>query len=71
MKNAVKLAKINAEQKRRRRNQILQCDGFNNLNEKDFTMILSNPPYHTDFSVARKFIEKGSTGFASAGKWLW
>ena len=34
-------------------------DAYDNINDKDFTKILSNPPYHTDFSVAKKFIEKG------------
>ncbi len=66
--NAVKLAKINAEQNGVGGIKILQCDGFNNLNEKDFTMILSNPPYHTDFSVARKFIEKGFNRLCIGGK---
>ena len=38
----------------------IQCsDGFRGLGEKDFTKILCNPPYHTDFSVAKHFIEKG------------
>ena len=34
-------------------------DGFTNIQEKDFTLILSNPPYHADFSVPKHFIEKG------------
>ncbi len=38
---------------------IYESDGFKNVDEKDFTLILSNPPYHTDFSVAKEFIEKG------------
>jgi 16S rRNA (guanine1207-N2)-methyltransferase len=38
----------------------IQCsDGFRGLNEKNFTKILCNPPFHTDFSVAKHFIEKG------------
>ncbi len=39
--------------------QIIESDGFTSLNEKDFTLILCNPPYHVDFSVPRRFIEKG------------
>ncbi|MCR5694121.1 MAG: methyltransferase [Clostridia bacterium] len=32
-------------------------DAFTNIDEEDFDLILSNPPYHTDFSVAKAFIE--------------
>lgn len=39
--------------------KIIQSDGFKNIDDKEFTLILSNPPYHTDFSVAKEFIEKG------------
>ncbi|HHY97364.1 MAG TPA: methyltransferase [Firmicutes bacterium] len=31
--------------------------GFENVPDKDFDVIMSNPPYHTDFSVAKRFIE--------------
>lgn len=34
-------------------------DGFDRLPDGEFTLILSNPPYHTDFSVAKRFIEGG------------
>jgi len=34
-------------------------DGFDNIDDKDFSIILSNPPYHSDFSVPKRFIEKG------------
>lgn len=34
-------------------------DGYNNIEEGDFTWILSNPPYHVDFSVPKHFIEVG------------
>ncbi len=32
-------------------------DGFDQVQDKNFTLILSNPPYHADFSVPRAFIE--------------
>lgn len=37
--------------------QVIQSDAFSNIDEVLFTKILSNPPYHTDFSVAKRFIE--------------
>ncbi len=37
---------------------VLESDGFSNIEPgRLFTQILSNPPYHTDFSVAKRFIE--------------
>ncbi|MBO7649897.1 MAG: methyltransferase [Lachnospiraceae bacterium] len=39
--------------------RVLQSDGLRNIEDRDFTLILSNPPYHTDFSVAKEFIEEG------------
>jgi 16S rRNA (guanine1207-N2)-methyltransferase len=45
-----------------------QSDGFKNINEKDFTLILSNPPYHVDFSVPKEFIEKGFNRLAIGGR---
>ena len=39
-----------------------------NIPECDFTLILSNPPYHADFSVAKHFIEAGFRHLAVAGR---
>lgn len=47
---------------------IIESNGFNNIIEKDFTLILSNPPYHTDFSVAKHFIEEGKKHLVLNGK---
>lgn len=33
--------------------------GFADVKDYDYTKILSNPPYHADFSVAKGFIEEG------------
>ena len=48
--------------------KIRKSDGFTNLDETAFTMILSNPPYHTDFSVAKMFIEKGFNRLSIGGR---
>lgn len=39
--------------------KVVLSDGFSDIDEAGFDLILSNPPYQTDFSVAKGFIEKG------------
>ena len=39
--------------------QTVVSDGFSGLREAGFDLILSNPPYQSDFKVAKGFIEKG------------
>lgn len=43
-------------------------DAYEKIPDKDFTLILSNPPYHTDFSVAKAFIEGGYSRLSVGGK---
>ena len=43
-------------------------DGYKNVAETDFTLILSNPPYHADFSVPKHFIEVGFKKLMLGGK---
>lgn len=38
---------------------IVLSDAYDALDVSGFDLILSNPPYHTDFAVAKRFIEKG------------
>ena len=45
-------------------------DGYSAVPERDFTLILSNPPYHTDFSVAKRFIEGGFRRLALGGRMM-
>lgn len=45
-------------------------DGFLDFDETGFTKILSNPPYHTDFSVAKHFILKGFNRLQIGGE-MW
>lgn len=65
---AVELSKKNAALNGIMPGKILQSDGFQNIEERDFTWILSNPPYHTDFAVAKSFIEDGFRHLVLGGK---
>jgi 16S rRNA (guanine1207-N2)-methyltransferase len=49
---------------------VLLSDGFEYLRETGFTQILCNPPYHSDFQVAKRFIHKGFNRLVIGGK-LW
>ena len=57
--NAVNTSKENAVLNGVSNICILKSDGLKNIEYNDFSLILSNPPYHTDFSVAKHFIEAG------------
>lgn len=65
---AVELAKKNMVMNNVDKAQIFISDGLSNINDTDFTLILSNPPYHTDFSVPKAFIEKGYKKLTYGGK---
>ena len=47
---------------------IIESNGYENLDRAGFDVILSNPPYHTDFSVAKMFIEKGFNRLKVGGR---
>lgn len=47
---------------------IILSDGCKGVQDNGFTTILSNPPYHTDFSVPKSFIELGFEKLAVGGK---
>ncbi|MDE6762656.1 MAG: methyltransferase [Oscillospiraceae bacterium] len=68
--SAVKQAKINAKLNGVPNIDIKISDGFCNIQDNDFTLILSNPPYHTDFSVPRRFIEVGFKKLVLGGKMI-
>jgi 16S rRNA (guanine1207-N2)-methyltransferase len=67
---AVEISKKNAVLNSIENIEIIQSNGFHNINENDFTIILSNPPYHTDFSVAKGFIENAFRHLVVGGKLL-
>lgn len=45
-------------------------DGFKQLDAAGFDLILSNPPYQSDFAVAKSFIEKGFNRLKLGGRML-
>lgn len=56
---AVAIARRNADANGVRGVIVSRSDGFRGTLETGFTKIISNPPYHVDFSVPKHFIEKG------------
>lgn len=68
LKDAVELAKINAKQNHVENIRILESNGLDFIEDSDFTLILSNPPYHVDFSVPKKFIENSYKKLLFGGK---
>jgi 16S rRNA (guanine1207-N2)-methyltransferase len=48
--------------------EVIVSDGFSATRETRFTKIISHPPYHTDFSVPKRFIEKGFNRLALEGR---
>ena len=66
--NAVLLSRQNAEINGVGDVTVRQSDGLKEIPEKEFTLILSNPPYHTDFAVAKGFIEEGFKKLVIGGR---
>lgn len=65
---AVKVARMNAEENGVGGVMIVCSDAFDQVDETGFDLILSNPPYQTNFSVAKKFIEKGFNRLKIGGR---
>jgi len=65
---AVRLSQSNAELNGVPGVRVLLSDALAGIDDAGYTLILSNPPYHTDFSVARRFIEKGFNRLALGGR---
>ncbi len=65
---AVKLSKENAVLNSVEGVRIYESDGFRNMFETDFSMIICNPPYHTDFAVAKHFVHKGFNRLRIGGR---
>ncbi len=45
-------------------------DGLSGVPESDFDLILTNPPYQSDFAVAKRFIEKGFNRLVIGGRMM-
>ena len=65
---AVDISRKNAEMNGVCGLKIILSDGFTNIDDADFTVIMSNPPYHTDFKVPKHFIEKGFNRLIIGGR---
>jgi 16S rRNA (guanine1207-N2)-methyltransferase len=65
---AVQYARINARLNDVCKTRIYESDGFADFAETGFDLILSNPPYHVDFSIPKGFIEKGFNRLVVGGK---
>ena len=68
--DAVAVARENAEANGVAGVTVVQSDGFRQLDEAGFDLILSNPPYQSDFAVAKHFIEKGFNRLKLGGRLL-
>lgn len=66
--DAIDLAKKNALLNGLPNAKIYLSNGLNSVEDRDFSLILSNPPYHVDFSVPKSFIEKGYKQLKYGGK---
>lgn len=65
---AIEFSRRNSELNQVPEITIIQSDGLNDHHETNFDWILSNPPYHTDFSVAKQFIMKGFNRLKIGGR---
>ena len=67
---AVDIARENARLNGFRGLSVIVSDAFEHIKEKDFDYILTNPPYHEDFSVPKAFIEDGLRHLRMGGTML-
>lgn len=67
---AVEFAAKNAKLNKVEDVRTIVSSGFEDIDDKDYSLILSNPPYHTDFSVAKAFIEKGFNRLKLGGRMM-
>lgn len=66
--DAVRTAKKNAILNDMPDIKVIVSDGFINIDDTGYDLILSNPPYHSDFNVPKHFIEKGFNRLKIGGR---
>ena len=67
---AVEVARRNAARNGVSGVACMVSDGFDGVEAAGFDLILSNPPYQSDFHVAKRFIEKGFNRLKVGGRML-
>ncbi len=67
---AVRTAASNAEHNGVPNVRIVESDALDNVEDADFTLILSNPPYHEEFAVPKRFIEQSFRHLQLGGRLL-
>lgn len=67
---ALTLTNVNLKQNGLEEVRLVKSNGLKEISESDFTLILSNPPYHADFSVAKAFIEDGYKSLVLGGRMI-
>ena len=65
---AVSVSRKNAEANGVGGVEICLSDGLKDLPRKKYTLILTNPPYHADFSVPKRFISEGFEALEPGGR---
>lgn len=65
---AVETARVNIERNQVEGITLLQSNGFTDMHESNFSLIISHPPYHVDFDVPKHFIEKGFNRLRQGGR---
>lgn len=65
---AIALSQVNAVKNNVPNIKIVKSDGLDSIEDQDFTLIISNPPYNMDYSVPKKFIEMSYKKMAVGGK---
>lgn len=65
---AVEIATRNAVRNGVEEVKVRLSDGLEAVEETDFDLILCNPPYQTDFAVAKRLIEKGFNRLQIGGR---
>lgn len=67
---AIRLSRENIRLNKVEGVQVIQSDGFKNLDVTGFSLIFCNPPYTVDFAVPKRFIKKGFNRLRIGGRFF-